>query len=86
MEKLFEALGRKQLQLEAQDEAYTRILSLLAGIVSVGRSSMEGGVKPPHSRVNHEPAARRVAVSHRAVDRLRHLRPIPRAAIASRSE
>lgn len=30
---LFEALGRKQLQLEQQDAAYSKLLGLLAGIV-----------------------------------------------------
>lgn len=31
--KLYETLGRKQAQLEAQDAAYTDLLSLLAGVV-----------------------------------------------------
>lgn len=32
--KLYEVLGRKQALLDSQDEAYTDLLNLLAGIVS----------------------------------------------------
>jgi hypothetical protein len=32
--KLYEALGRKQAQVEAQDQAYTELIHLLARVVS----------------------------------------------------
>ena len=34
LSNLYETLGRKQEQLEAQDAAYTQIINLLAGVVS----------------------------------------------------
>ena len=34
MEKLYEVLGRKQVQLEAQDAAYANLLALLSRVVS----------------------------------------------------
>jgi len=33
-QQLFESLGRKQLVIEQQDQAYTNLLNLLAGVVA----------------------------------------------------
>ncbi len=44
-EKLQAALGRKQLQLEEQDIAYTRVLNVLAGVLS-------GEIEPNRVLVN----------------------------------
>lgn len=43
--QVFEALGRKQFQLESLDKEYTRLLELLAGVVS-------GSIEPSRVTVN----------------------------------
>ena len=43
--KLYEALGRKQAQLEAQDAAYTDLITILANVVN-------GSIHPDRVAVN----------------------------------
>jgi hypothetical protein len=45
MDQVFEALGRKQFQLESLDKEYTRLMELLAGVVS-------GSIEPSRVTVN----------------------------------
>lgn len=45
MDEILAVLGRKQLQLEAQDREYDKLLQLLAAVV-------EGGIKPSRVTVN----------------------------------